>query len=209
MAISVMRPVEDRWDISGEYLQDWGYWTKEHPHMGIDYDCPLSTPVVSCTIRGDVYAIHNAPLGQWMGDFGLCIVVRVFDPTGKAWYFLYAHLSKVMVVVGETVNPGQLIGLSGDTGDVTGPHLHIQVNTTPQFARIEAETGDPQLWMREGQAPVPPVKAPPTGEEAWREVVALNEAIMLRYAIQNIAGDPDYERVKQAATALRKAGFVL
>ena len=212
MAISVQRPVDARFNISGEYLQSDGYWSPELPHMGIDYDCPTGTPVVSCTIRGFVYAIHNAPPGQWMGDFGLCVVVKVTDASGKDWYFLYAHLSKVNVSVGQTVNPGDLIGLSGASGKVTGPHLHIQVCETPQFARDPAQSGDPQLWMRDGVTPpvvVPPPGTPTIAERALAEVISLNEAIMLRGAIIRVAYDPDLAKVEQAAAALRKAGFAL
>src|SRR2546427_208093 len=40
---------------------------------------------------------------------------------------LYLHLSKMNVAVGDVVERGQIIGLSGDTGYVAGPHLHVSV----------------------------------------------------------------------------------
>lgn len=161
MAISVVRPVDDKWEITGEIFQDWGYWTPDHPHFGVDFGCPKRTPVKSATIRGSVFAIHNAPLGQWMGDFGLCVVVKVYNPeTKETWYYLYAHLDSVAVSLGQIVNPGDLIGMSGDSGNVDGEHLHVQVSSSPQFARNRDETGDPILGLRGAVVPQPPPVPP-------------------------------------------------
>ena len=40
---------------------------------------------------------------------------------------LYAHLSEISVEAGESVRKSTVIGLSGESGDVTGPHLHLEV----------------------------------------------------------------------------------
>lgn len=221
MAISVVRPVPLQWEITGEFLQDWGYWTPDHKHFGVDFGCPIGTRVISATIPGEVVAIHNAQPGQWMSSFGLCVVVKVFNPeNGETWFYLYAHLSRADVKVGQTVTPGQLIGLSGDSGDTDGAHLHVQACMNALFARDEALTGDPIRGLR-NTTPAPPV-TPPGGDAvalarlaaaeaqaALREVVSLNAAIMLRGGISRIAYDPDLARVEQAAIALRKAGFTL
>ena len=52
--------------------------------------------------------------------------VTVIDH-GWGIYTAYAHQSEIQVQVGEMVTPGQLIGLGGQTGRVTGPHLHWEV----------------------------------------------------------------------------------
>lgn len=61
---------------------------------------------------------------------------------GWGVYTAYDHLSKILVQPGSTVQPGQLIGLGGDTGRTTGPHLHwevwvggVQVNPADWLAR--------------------------------------------------------------------------
>lgn len=156
MAISVRRPVPARFPISGEYLQADGYWTPDHKHLGVDFDCPTGTPVESATIVGLVYAVHRPGDGWGNGSFGICVII---DIPNTPWYYIYAHLSAVKVTVGETVKPGDIIGLSGATGDVTGPHLHVQASTDPGFPRDEAVTGDPILGIRNGMPdpkPVPP-----------------------------------------------------
>lgn len=92
-------------------------------HRGIDYGCPTGTPVVA-TIAGTVaYAGHGGGYGP---AYGTQVIIR----TGNVWH-LYAHLSAVRVKAGATVAAGQLVGLSGATGNVTGPHLHLQENTQP------------------------------------------------------------------------------
>lgn len=57
---------------------------------------------------------------SWFGNY---VVIK--HPDGL--YTGYAHLSQINVKVGQKVTQGQLIGLEGDTGPVTGPHLHFQV----------------------------------------------------------------------------------
>jgi murein DD-endopeptidase MepM/ murein hydrolase activator NlpD len=52
-------------------------------------------------------------------------VVIIEKAHGGLEYF-YAHLSRVKVKVGDAVQPGQVVGLSGRTGHVTGPHLHFE-----------------------------------------------------------------------------------
>lgn len=59
------------------------------------------------------------------GGYGLMVVIQHDNGTQT----LYAHLSKVQVVMGQTVKQGEQIGLMGSTGRSTGPHLHIEIRT--------------------------------------------------------------------------------
>ena len=60
---------------------------------------------------------------------------------GLQFYTQYMHLSKIEVKVGDRVKKGQRIGLSGATGRVTGPHLHLGV-------RWQGEYVDPVILLR-------------------------------------------------------------
>jgi len=85
-------------------------------HMGLDYDGRVGEPV-HATNRGTVILV---------GDFfynGKCVYVA----HGAGLVTSYLHLSATHVVVGQTVERGQLIGAVGATGRVTGPHLHWSV----------------------------------------------------------------------------------
>lgn len=162
MPISVYRPVEARWPITGEYLQTSdpsGIWTPDHPHLGVDFGCPIGTAVYSATVRGKVVAIHRFDDGWGDGSFGLCIIV---DVIGTPWYYLYAHLSATYrVKVDDFVEPGQQIALSGASGkngwNTYAPHLHTQASTDIGFPRANylEITGDPILGLRAGSV-VPP-----------------------------------------------------
>jgi murein DD-endopeptidase MepM/ murein hydrolase activator NlpD len=59
-------------------------------------------------------------------------------------YTQYGHLSSVGVAVGQKVVPGQQIGLSGATGNVTGPHLHFEARTTSEYG----SDVDPVAYLR-------------------------------------------------------------
>ena len=59
-------------------------------------------------------------------------------------YTQYGHLSSIGVSVGQAVTPGQQIGLSGATGNVTGPHLHFEARTSPEYG----SDIDPVAYLR-------------------------------------------------------------
>jgi murein DD-endopeptidase MepM/ murein hydrolase activator NlpD len=48
---------------------------------------------------------------------------------GNDWQTLYAHLSQINVVCGESVGQGGVVGLMGSTGNSTGSHLHFEMHT--------------------------------------------------------------------------------
>ena len=86
-------------------------------HKGLDFAVPVGTNVQSVT-NGTVIYTGMDPDGY--GNY-----VKVEDYAGNVHY--YAHLSQIKTAKGETVEAGQLIGLSGNTGRSTGPHVHYQV----------------------------------------------------------------------------------
>lgn len=84
-------------------------------HTGIDINTPMDTPIRTIT---DGLVEKTVKFGH--GKIGNEVVIK--DDDGV--YHIYGHLDKVNVLEGQHVNEGDLIGLSGASGHVTGPHLH-------------------------------------------------------------------------------------
>lgn len=85
-------------------------------HMAFDIGIPVGTPVKT-TMDGKV--VHAGWNDQGYGN----LVIVENGP----YRTYYAHLSSIPVTVGNTVAAGTVIGLSGNTGNSTGPHLHYEI----------------------------------------------------------------------------------
>ena len=85
-------------------------------HEGMDFSSPIGTPVYA-TGDGTVQS------AGWQSSYGNLIVID----HGYNYTTRYAHLSKIQVSAGQKVRRGDLIGLVGNTGKSTGPHLHYEV----------------------------------------------------------------------------------
>lgn len=86
-------------------------------HAGQDIPVPVGTPIVAA-MAGTVVAPYTAASAGKN--------VKISHGAGLATRYL--HLSRIDVKVGEKVTAGQVIGLSGNTGRSTGPHLHFQID---------------------------------------------------------------------------------
>lgn len=105
-----------------------------HRHTGQDFAVPIGTPV-SAVGSGVVVRVGCS------GAFGKNIAIQHLD----GYYTHYAHLSATQVAVGERIQAGTRIGLSGNTGNSSGPHLHFEVRLTPDFGSAI----DPTPWLHE------------------------------------------------------------
>lgn len=85
-------------------------------HRGVDWSCPTGTAVRAAGTGKVIQA-------GWNGSYGYCITIQHSD--GRQT--LYAHLSRVLVSKGQQVKQNTKIGLTGNTGNSTGPHLHFEV----------------------------------------------------------------------------------
>jgi murein DD-endopeptidase MepM/ murein hydrolase activator NlpD len=99
-------------------------------HRGTDFHAPSGTPVLA---SNDGVVI----IAQGMFYEGNLVVID----HGQQFTSLYMHLSKIGVKVGQRVSKGELLGLSGATGRVTGPHLHFAVRWQGMYV-------DPVLLLR-------------------------------------------------------------
>ncbi|GAA2487955.1 M23 family metallopeptidase [Streptomyces gobitricini] len=123
--------------IAGTYVstgyQTGGAMWSSGSHTGIDFHAASGTSVVSVGAGTVVEA-------GWGGAYGNNVVIRMNDGT----YTQYGHLSSVSVSAGQTVMPGQQIGLAGSTGNSSGPHLHFEARTGADYG----SDIDPVAYLR-------------------------------------------------------------
>ena len=95
-------------------------------HEGIDFVAADGTPVLAAA-NGVVKGI-----GTWGAAYGAHSVIVLHPGFG---YAIYAHCSSALVKVGAAVTKGQHIANSGHEGNVTGPHLHLELQTGPGWVK--------------------------------------------------------------------------
>ena len=116
-ASALSKPVQSG-EISAYYGQKGSVWRAGY-HKGTDYAVPTGTNVYAAA-SGKVVNVQTT---EGTNDFGLHVKID----HGNGYETIYAHLSQVLVRMGDEVQKGQLIGKSGESGRVTGPHLHFEV----------------------------------------------------------------------------------
>ena len=121
-----VRPLPSKWKrISSPY--GWRVvFGEDDFHEGIDFPCDTGT---------EVYAVDSGTvvMSEYRGGYGWLVVI--YHGGGIKTY--YAHNSKLLVKVGQEVERGECISLSGNTGKSTGPHLHFGVMVDGVFVDPE------------------------------------------------------------------------
>lgn len=112
-----MKPVE------GVLTQEF-----QNNHIGVDTGIPVGTPIKTTMDGKIVYSGWNNE------GYGNLIIVE-----NGEYRTYYAHLSECNAEVGDSVKAGEVVGLSGNTGNSTGPHLHYEV-------RRDNKAVDPTLY---------------------------------------------------------------
>ncbi len=107
-------PVAGNQDISSRYGVRGNPFGRGHEfHNGVDFVIDTGTPILASGPGVVEAAGYEGPNGN-----------RVAINHGFGYRSVYAHLSKVQVKPGDQVKRGQIVGLSGNTGRSSGPHLH-------------------------------------------------------------------------------------
>jgi murein DD-endopeptidase MepM/ murein hydrolase activator NlpD len=108
-----------RWPVEGPVSSPFGlrgHLLDFRAHHGIDIAVPTGTPIRAMT-HGTVRFAGT------MSGYGKVVIIDHRGGTRT----LYAHLSEIHVTTDSRVRGGSVIGLSGATGRVTGPHLHFEI----------------------------------------------------------------------------------
>ncbi len=116
-------------------------------HTGIDIPARLGTPVLAAGPGRVTWAGYGLYRGveDITDPYGLAIAIKHdFGYQGDSLYTVYGHLERVDVLVGQHVEAGEVIGLSGETGKVTGPHLHFEVRIGRNNYFVSR---NPELWL--------------------------------------------------------------
>lgn len=103
--------------VGTSYRTAGSMWSSGY-HTGVDFVVPTGTSLKAVGSGTVVSA-------GWGGAYGNQVVIRLAD----GHYAQYAHLSSLSVSVGQSVSAGTQVGLSGATGNVTGPHLHFEIRS--------------------------------------------------------------------------------
>lgn len=126
-----MLPVEGA-SVGTAYKTPGSMWSSGY-HTGVDFVVPTGTSLKAVGAGTVVTA-------GWGGAYGNQVVIQLAD----GHYAQYGHLSSLSVSAGQSVSEGQQIGLSGATGNVTGPHLHFEIRTGPDYG----SDIDPVAYLR-------------------------------------------------------------
>lgn len=113
------------WPITSRFGYRWG-----RLHAGTDVGVPTGT-----TVRAS--RAGQVTVAGWLGGYGNCVMID----HGDGVVTVYGHLSEVTVSVGEYVDQGERVALSGNTGRSTGPHLHFEI-------RINGSPVDPEPYLQ-------------------------------------------------------------
>lgn len=123
-----LHPLGESAKVSTRYRVPGNLWALGY-HTGADFACDTGSLAVAVTWGEVTWAGEQ---GGWSGRprpgtpwaYGIHVVIRTAN--GK-YEYLYGHLSHALVKAGDKVKPGQIIGITGNTGNSTREHCHFEV----------------------------------------------------------------------------------
>jgi murein DD-endopeptidase MepM/ murein hydrolase activator NlpD len=135
------------WPLA-EYRYGGVFFAPNIVHTGVDIDAEEGTPIMATgpgTVVSADWGLFSEIPGNVTDPYGMAVVVRHdFGYKGQTLYTVYAHMSEIIAVMGQHVETGDVLGLVGDTGITTGPHLHFEVRMGDNTF---FKTYNPELWM--------------------------------------------------------------
>lgn len=129
------------WPLAEHTITAGWYYSDGSSHRAIDLRAAVGTPVYAAE-DGTVDWVQAWDGKSTTGNqsYGNLVRIRHADYNGAKLQTLYAHLNSYCVTEGQAVKEGELIGYSGSTGNVTGPHLHFEV-------RLSGTRRNPLNWL--------------------------------------------------------------
>jgi murein DD-endopeptidase MepM/ murein hydrolase activator NlpD len=116
-------------------------------HTGIDIPAEIGVPVLAAGSGRVVWAGYGLFTGsEDLADpYGLAVAIKHdFGYQQEYLFTVYGHLSRVDVARGQQVQAGEVLGQTGETGKVTGPHLHFEVRVG---RNTFSGSRNPELWL--------------------------------------------------------------
>ena len=129
------------WPLAEHTITAGWYYSDGSSHRAIDLRAAVGTPVYAAE-DGTVDWVQAWDGKSTSGNqsYGNLVRIRHADYNGRKLQTMYAHLNSYCVANGQVVKEGELIGYSGSTGNVTGPHLHFEV-------RLAGTRCNPLNWL--------------------------------------------------------------
>jgi murein DD-endopeptidase MepM/ murein hydrolase activator NlpD len=118
-----------------------GIFTNTHGegHNGIDLALPAGSPIVAAVGGTVITDSNDGSQNDGYGNF-----VKILGDDGNTYY--YAHMSNTADRAdGSRVEPGEVIGYVGSTGNSTGNHLHFEIRD-PDGRQLNPEEVHPDIW---------------------------------------------------------------
>jgi len=141
MKIYCIKPFGGSFKISSPFGERIDPKTGEKKfHKGIDFACPEGTPI-RAILDGKIYVAGWENPENHKQGYGL----RIWQECrykNETILIVYAHLNEIHKQDGEFASQSSIIGLSGNTGKSTGPHLHLgsRIKNTNQFLDFEFDS---------------------------------------------------------------------
>jgi murein DD-endopeptidase MepM/ murein hydrolase activator NlpD len=194
-------PVDDiNWPLAN--YRYGGIFFEDVVHTGVDIPNRIGTPVLAAgpgKVIWSGYGLLNFVKDNMDDPYGLAIAIKHdFGYEGQPLYTLYAHLSESFVIENQRVEAGEQIGLTGNTGATTGPHLHfeVRVGQNDYFS-----SRNPELWLSppQGWGILAGSVAHTGGELLTRKEVVVTSLdtfqvwLVMTYGPNNVNPDPYYQ----------------